>query len=483
MLFSRLRWLTVETVRSLLGEYTNWKSLQRQIKIVHITLLSALFATYCCWLSMAILATYIRTSTIFNQLSIIDIYNNSYKNLLVSNVPQDSLFLMAIYTILVKIFFLLLFFILAIYAFKVRTSYSLFLRRRLPSLDLETRALIPGLALRLLLIPLPYRTYKKIKTLSLPNRDPIISIDKVMNSFFDRQKFPEISDEKDMNQKPLLRVRDLSFMYHGDDAWDKWLHIFLKRFFPNLYQQHLLHRNTANKEEEASKEDPTVLKNISLSMKTGKFTTILGCNGSSKTTFLKAIINLFEKYSGSIEWLQKDLKDISLKSFYKNVAYVAQENIIHNEISVYDYVACGLFPSFSFFRFHYSKNDPTILNNLEKMEILQHRDKNMNNLSGGEKQKAILARVLTQQTPVIILDEPTTYLDINNQYKILNLLKKLQLEENKTIITILHDIKQAEQFSDEVVLLEDGAVFAYGPTKSVLNKANIEKVFGVSWHK
>lgn len=483
MLFRKLRWLTVETGKYFLGEYSDWKVLQRQIKITHISLF-ALFVLICLdAVSMEILASHITDSTTFNNLSLIDLFTNQYGDLLISSVKQDTLFLMAIYVIFVKAFFGLLFLCVIAYLFKFRSSYSFFIRRRLPLIDLETRSIIPTLSLLLFLIPFPYYTYTKIKRLSLPNREAIVSMERMMNHIFDRQKFPDISNKQELKQKPLLRVRNLTFMYHGDDSWDKWVHIFLKKFFPNLYQQHLLHRNTTRKEEENEKADPTVLRNMSLTMNAGKFTTILGCNGSSKTTFLKAIINLFEKYSGNIEWVQKDLKDISLKSFYKNVAYVAQENIIHNEISVYDYVACGLFPSFSFFRFHYSKNDPIILNNLKKMEILQHKDKNMNNLSGGEKQKAILARVLTQQTPVIILDEPTTYLDINNQYKILNLLKKLQLEENKTIIAILHDIKQAEQFSDEVVLLEDGKVFAYGETKDVLNKKNIEKVFGVSWNK
>lgn len=173
------------------------------------------------------------------------------------------------------------------------------------------------------------------------------------------------------------------------------------------------------------------------------------------------------------------MRNISPKSFYRNVAYVDQSNIIHNDISVYDYVACALFPSFKFFRSNYSTEEGRIKSSLEKMEMLQHKDRSMRSLSGGERQRAILSRALAQNTSVIILDEPTTYLDINAQYKILNLLKKIQVEENKTIVAVLHDIKQAQQFSDEIILMEVGKVYAYGPVKDIINKRNMEKVFGI----
>lgn len=229
------------------------------------------------------------------------------------------------------------------------------------------------------------------------------------------------------------------------------------------------------------RKDPRILKEVSVSINVGKFTTILGCNGSSKSVFLKTIIHLIERYQGKVFWIGRDMKGISSKSFYRNVAYVDQSNIIHNDISVYDYVACGLFPSFKFFRFRYSMEEDGIVRSLQKMEMLHQRDRSMRSLSGGEKQRAVLARALAQNTDVIILDEPTTYLDINAQYKILNLLKKLQVEENKTIITVLHDIDQAKQFSDEIILMDEGRVYAHGETSKIINRENMERIFGVSW--
>lgn len=244
----------------------------------------------------------------------------------------------------------------------------------------------------------------------------------------------------------------------------------------------MISSNTLSKSQEEEREDPRVLRGVSVSISTGKFTTILGCNGSGKSAFIKTIMHLLERYQGKVFWIGKDLKRISPKSFYRNVAYVDQNNIIHNDISVYDYVACGLFPSYKFFKVNYAGEEDRIRSSLEKMEMLQHKDRSMRSLSGGERQRAILSRALAQNTDVIILDEPTTYLDINAQYKILNLLKKIQTEENKTIIAVLHDIPQAQQFSDEIVLMDIGRVYAYGPVKDIINKRNMEKVFGIPWN-
>ncbi|CBY93141.1 ferrichrome ABC transporter [Mycoplasma haemofelis str. Langford 1] len=313
----------------------------------------------------------------------------------------------------------------------------------------------------------------KNRNLVYAERRPLLSLAKVMNNLLKYKNFPKIKEGG-----ALVKVKGLSFMYHEDKGL---YHLFLKTFFPKSYEKHLLKENSKSKSEERSLSNLPTLKNINLKLDASKFITILGCNGSSKTTFIKAIINLFEKYSGEIVWITEDLKNISHKSFYSNVSYIAQNTLIHSKISVYDFVACGLFPSMGFFQLNYSSEHPLVLENLKKMHLLEMRDKNLDSLSGGEKQKAIIARALTQQTKVIILDEPTTYLDIKNQYLILNILKKLQKEEGKTIIAILHDLKQAKQFSDEIVILDDGAVFAYGETQKVMNAGNIRKVFGINY--
>ncbi|AEW45757.1 Ferrichrome ABC transporter, ATP-binding protein [Mycoplasma haemocanis str. Illinois] len=313
----------------------------------------------------------------------------------------------------------------------------------------------------------------KNKNLVYVERKPLLSLANVMNNLLKYKSFPPI-----VNGSTLIKIKGLSFMYHEDKGL---YHLLLKTFLPKAYERHLLKENSRRKSEERSLSNLPTLKNINLKLDASKFITILGCNGSSKTTFIKAIINLFEKYSGEIVWITEDLKNISHKSFYSNVSYIAQNTLIHSKISVYDFVACGLFPSMGFFQLNYSSEHPLVLENLRKMDLLEMRDKNLDSLSGGEKQKAIIARALTQQTKVIILDEPTTYLDIKNQYLILNILKKLQNEEGKTIIAILHDLKQAKQFSDEIVILDDGAVFAYGETQKVMNERNIRRVFGINY--
>lgn len=466
-----------ELIKNLLGYYSKFGSL---VKGIYVTQAIIFFLILCIALSSGFLVflgpqienslnAHENAKISWKALNLMHIFTNKVNKFIeLQNVTQQILLQFAIYWFFTKILITSVIGIYCVYIAKfILSSHISSYTRIHPKIKL--------ISFDVMFNPFPIWSFNQLNKLkNIPETRRNISLTEIINKFLDLQSFPPFG-----RSKKLLYVSNLTFSYHGDSEWDKWFHLFLKKWFPNRYEEHLIKKNTLRKEDEAEMKHPTTLKNINVSINKSTFTTILGCNGSSKTTFLKAIINLFEEYNGKITWITRDLKSISHKSFYKNVAYVAQENPIQNKITVYDYVACGLFPSFSFFKFNYSKNHPVIIDNLKKMGILHFRDKYLNNLSGGEKQKAILARVLTQQTSVIILDEPTTYLDIRNQYLILNLLKKLQKEENKTIIAILHDIKQAEQFSDEVILLDKGEVYCYGKTKDVITHENIKKVFDV----
>lgn len=455
-----------------LGYYTSLKKLIKIIFWAHIVLCVLWLLLVLNYICIELIGKSLKSGNhAFSALRHFDVWANNYDFLL--NKPefkQESMLTFVAYVIFVKFFLLTILALLISAPLKFLLACSVDMQET--NLKNKSKVFL-DIALNPFFPIIAYRTLTN-KNVLHHQRERTFSLAKVMNEYLEFKSFPEITGEE------LINVKDLSFIYHGDNSWDKYWHLFLKKFFPKLYSKHLLSKNYSKEHEKKALYNLQALKNISLNIKASKFTTILGCNGSSKTTFLKAIINLFEKYTGNILWISQDLKKISNKSFYKNVSYIAQNTLIHSNISVYDFVACGLFPSLSFFQMNYPQDHPLVLENLEKLGILEFKDKSLNTLSGGEKQKAIIARALTQKTKIIILDEPTTYLDISNQYLILNILKKLQKEENKTIIAILHDLKQAKQFSDEVIILDNGEVFAYGETERVMTKANINKVFGIN---
>ncbi|OAL10712.1 ferrichrome ABC transporter [Candidatus Mycoplasma haematobovis] len=454
-----------------LGYYTSLKKLLRILFWMHIVICALWLLLLLNFICIKVIGSSLSSHNKFSAVKHFDVWSNNYEFFLRdTSVKQSSILTFAFYVFFVKLFLLNILALLICAPLKFALACSIDMQET----NLKNKSQIfLDVALNPFFPIIAYNTLNN-KNIIHYQRERTFSLAKVMNEYLEFKSFPEINSEE------LINVKDLSFIYHGDNSWDKYLHLFLKKFFPTLYRKHLLSKNYYKSHGKKELYNLPALKNINLTIKASKFTTILGCNGSSKTTFLKTIINLFEKYTGNILWISQDLKKISNRSFYKNVSYIAQNTIIHSNISVYDFVACGLFPSLSFFQMNYPQDHPLVLENLKKIGILEFKDKSLNTLSGGEKQKAIIARALTQKTKIIILDEPTTYLDISNQYLILNILKKLQKEENKTIIAILHDLKQAKQFSDEVIILDNGEVFAYGKTEKVMTKENINKVFGIN---
>lgn len=220
-----------------------------------------------------------------------------------------------------------------------------------------------------------------------------------------------------------------------------------------------------------------VIQNINIEFAPGKITTIIGPNGSGKSTLLKAAVDLCEIYEGEVS-LDGYKRDKSVqKEFAKRISYLAQ-NHIGGAITVSRMVLHGRFPYLTYPR-HYSKKDyEYCVAAMKRIGILSLKDRKVEELSGGQRQKVYLAMALAGEMEVYLFDEPTTYLDVKYQLEMLEMIKQLR-EQKKTIITVLHDLNFAMQISDDVIVMNEGNVLFSGTPAEVCESAIIDRVFQV----
>ncbi len=219
------------------------------------------------------------------------------------------------------------------------------------------------------------------------------------------------------------------------------------------------------------------LSEIGFSLQKGTFAGIIGPNGSGKTTLFRGITGTLPTLRGSIYLKGKNLKSIPLRSRAQNIAVVNQF-VDAGQISVEDYVLMGRLPYHGRFRFFETHEDVSIAQKyMELTDIIQHKDKLMTELSGGEQQRAAIARALTQQPELLLLDEPTSHLDITHQVKILNLLQELNDETGLTVLMVIHDLNLASEYCDQLILFNEGKVFTQGKPEEVLTFDTIEQVY------
>ncbi|NLM09222.1 MAG: ABC transporter ATP-binding protein [Clostridiaceae bacterium] len=220
-----------------------------------------------------------------------------------------------------------------------------------------------------------------------------------------------------------------------------------------------------------------VIKNINLSFEKGSITSIIGKNGCGKSTLLKTASKLLEPFSGDVTLNGKNIYNIPGRKLAKELSFLPQTRNTPN-ISVYNLVMHGRFPYLGFSRIPQYEDKAIVENALEKLGIERYRSKNLNELSGGERQKVYLAMVLAQDTDYIFLDEPTTYLDINHQLEILDIIKELK-NMGKAVIMVIHDLNSALTCSNKVCLLDKGEVVIFDTPGAIYSSRDIERVFNV----
>lgn len=221
------------------------------------------------------------------------------------------------------------------------------------------------------------------------------------------------------------------------------------------------------------------LEDINLQIGRGEFVSILGPNGSGKSTLLKLMTGLLVPSAGKIILKEKPFSSYSRKNIAKNIAFVPQASLSVFPFSVYEIVMMGRTPHLNLLGFEKKQDHNKVLDILDLVEIGHLRNHSINEISGGEAQRAYIARALVQDPKLLLLDEPNAHLDIKHQLSIFDLIKKLNIERKLTVISISHDFNLAAFYSDRIVLMKDGHVFKDDKTAIILTSKNIKDVFGV----
>ena len=219
------------------------------------------------------------------------------------------------------------------------------------------------------------------------------------------------------------------------------------------------------------------IQDLSLEFKSGEITTILGPNGSGKSTLLHMMSTYLKPKSGKIYLGDKDLGKLKQKEIAKYISCVYQENEAPDDITVRDLVSFGRNIYSNVKKEDKEENKRMIDFALKATGIEEIQDKKVVNLSGGQKQRAFIAMSLAQNTEVLLLDEPTTYLDIYHQIEILEVVNE---KYNITIVMVLHDLNQAINYSHNIVIMKNGNLIKQGKATEVLNEQTIKDVYNVS---
>ena len=227
--------------------------------------------------------------------------------------------------------------------------------------------------------------------------------------------------------------------------------------------------------------DDDILKGVSLNILNNKLTVIAGPNGCGKSTLLKTISGIIKKTSGSIFIDDVDLSNISPLDRAKRIAYLSQNRSVP-DIAVKNLVLHGRFPYLSYPRRYRAEDREAVDMALERMGIEGLRDKMVSELSGGERQKVYIAMALAQGSDYLLLDEPTTFLDISHQFQLLDLAKEL-CSENKSVVMVLHNLESALSIADSFILMDKGKLLFEGSVDDVYSSKLIDKVFNVEIKK
>jgi len=222
----------------------------------------------------------------------------------------------------------------------------------------------------------------------------------------------------------------------------------------------------------------SVLVDVELRVERGAWTSVVGPNGAGKTTLLHAIAGRIGYDAGTIELFGRETRRLGARARARVVALVPQTPIVPSGVSVLDYALLGRTPHLPFFGRESRADVELAIEMLTNLGVVELATRPVDTLSGGERQRVILARALLQEAPLVLLDEPTTSLDIGHQQDVLELVDRLRREHSLTVVSTMHDLTLAGLYADELVLLAAGRVAKRGSAVDVLTEGNLRAHFG-----
>ena len=222
-----------------------------------------------------------------------------------------------------------------------------------------------------------------------------------------------------------------------------------------------------------------IVEGLTITIPTQVITAIIGPNGCGKSTLLKALARILIPEQGKVEVNEVDIHSQSTKEIARQIGLLPQSPRSPDGITVSDLIQRGRYPHQGIFR-QWSREDEASVNNaLSLTGLTNFSDKPIDELSGGQRQRVWIAMLLAQETPIMLLDEPTTHLDIAHQIEVLDLLKELTREHNRTIVMVLHDINLAVRYADNLIAMRDGKVKTFGEPHNVVTAQMMHEVFSI----
>ena len=222
-----------------------------------------------------------------------------------------------------------------------------------------------------------------------------------------------------------------------------------------------------------------VINGVDVDIPARSWVALIGPNGAGKTTLLRAVAGLVA-YSGSIEIGARPTLGMGRRRLSQLVAFLPQRPIMPEGVTVADYVAIGRTPYIPYWGTESAEDRAVVSEVLERLELRDLGHRHIESLSGGESQRAVLARALAQRSQILLLDEPTSALDVGHQQQVMELIDDLRVEQDLTVLTALHDLTLAGQFAERLVLLDQGIVVSEGQAREVLTEERIQRHYAAT---
>ena len=225
--------------------------------------------------------------------------------------------------------------------------------------------------------------------------------------------------------------------------------------------------------------EKSVLNSLNLNFASGSWSSVIGPNGAGKTTLVEALSGIRPVPTGTVYLGERDLTTMNERERAQALSFVPQNPLVPKGMSVRSYIALGRTAHQGTWRSTSPQDREVIERVATRMKILEFLEREISSLSGGERQRAVLARALAQESAVLVLDEPTTALDIGHQLQILRLLRREVEEQSTCVVTTLHDLTLAGRFADRLIVLNEGRVLIDGPAREALRDPQLSAIYGL----